>query len=213
MSKVGLAACSMLTLGLLERLGASLFGGGIGRGLTKPVPLTSSSSSAAKSTDSIMPRRDEVPDTAAATLRDACSFCGGAGASSAAGVVAKSSPRGPRGPRESSRASRVVDCAPNLRVGRDRLTGLFTAVDDVGLSFSFSCDSDVTGRAGTSQLTLRPLLLLYGQALGAASSSPCLARLLLDCDREGTSINPVNIEFPVHIFRYVPPQGESSSIV
>lgn len=43
----------------------------------------------------------------------------------------------------------MVDWAPNLREGRDRLAGLFTAVDDAGLAFSL-LDSAVCGRAGSA---------------------------------------------------------------
>ena len=150
MSKVGLAACSRLTLGCVALLDTSLLPGGIGRGLTKPVPLTSCCASSPVLPDSKMPRNVGVAADSAAVLRAVCSFCGGAGASSTAGAAPKLSPRGPRGPRESSRASRVVDCAPNLRVGRcDRFTGLFTAAADAGRSFSL--ESDVSGRAAPCQ--------------------------------------------------------------
>jgi len=133
MSNVGFAACSILTLGCVWRLGPSTSEGGCtGGGPRKPV------ASPSRLPDSTRP----VPPNAGGKvvggggLRD--SFWGGAGASSVGVALASAgaSPSGPRGSTVSSTASSRVACALILRLPRGpRRPGVRTSpplMDDVG---------------------------------------------------------------------------------
>lgn len=195
MSNEGLAACSMLTLGCVCLRGASWLAGSTGGG-TRGLPSLATSSSSSF-TDSIIPRTDDPPDVTdvGRALRAANSFCGGAGGSSIEGTEAKLSPNGPRGPSESSSVSRVVDWVPKRRGVRDDLFAGALVLGVGGgallLLLLLSLDSVVCALAGRSESSAR-IAQVHGNrhsVLGAASvsSSPASARLLLDCDREGTS--------------------------
>jgi len=146
MLKVGLDACSTETLDGVALCDVCCVGGCTGGGTLGRPPLSSTSSSSCRFTESIIPRSEERPDLSdtGRADREACSsFCGGAGGSSAAGAA----PSGPRGPRSSSKACNVVDCVPNLRDALPFLPpGVFTGA---GLGASDSCA--VLGRGVSSE--------------------------------------------------------------
>src|SRR5690242_3717524 len=133
MEKVGLAACSTLTLGCACRWGAACAGACTGGGTRGPCDCRrSSSSSSLRSTESIMPRRDDDVDVPVAgrLFRAAVlSFCGGEGgpAAGAAGGVAA-----PSGPSGSSTASSFVDWVPYCRRRGPRPAGERGAADTLG---------------------------------------------------------------------------------
>jgi hypothetical protein len=133
-------------------------------------------------------------------LRAFCSFCGGAGRSSTGAASADTSPRGPSGPSESSSASRVVDWVPKRREGRVLDGGLLTL------------DRVLSAAAGVSVSAVDGA----GSVVEVVGSS-CVAwaaRLLLECDRDGTSavLGSAN-GLPKEVQSHSPPQGESSSMV
>jgi hypothetical protein len=135
-------------------------------------------------------------------LRAFCSFCGGAGRSSTGAGSADTSPRGPNGPSESSSASRVVDCVPKRREGRVLDGGLLTL------------DRALSGTAGVS------VSFVVDEGVGpvddvvGSSSVAWAARLLLECDRDGTSAVFGSAKvLRKQVRSHSPPQGESSSMV
>jgi hypothetical protein len=132
-------------------------------------------------------------------LRAFCSFCGGAGRSSTGAASAVTSPKGPRGPSESSSASRVVDWVPKRREGRVLDGGLLTL------------DRVLSGTAGVSVSAVEGV----GSVVEVvwSSSVAWAARLLLECDRDGTSavLESANV-LTRGAQSHSPPQGESSSM-
>lgn len=117
-SKLGLAACSILTLGCVGLLEFSIPPGAdwpcCGYFCLEVVALLSSS---ARSAESIIPlfigACDEGVERALRVGR-VCSLDGGTGGNSGSERF-EFSPNGPSGPRESSIASRRVACAPTFR--------------------------------------------------------------------------------------------------
>lgn len=127
MSKLGLAACSILTLGCVCLLCPS---GPPGEGCPctyLPAEVADRSVSP-RSTESIILRLVGDCEGCWRAFRTGsdCSLEGGTGGCSGSGV-GTSSPNGPRGPRESSTASRRVAWAPTRRGVRGPL-----AVGDLG---------------------------------------------------------------------------------
>lgn len=124
-SKLGLAACSILTLGRVGLLEFSIPPGAewpcCGYLCLEVVELLSSSP---RSAESIIPLFvDGCDDGVERALRmgSVCSLDGGAGGSSVSERL-EFSPNGPSGPRESSTASRRVACASTFRGVRGPLT-------------------------------------------------------------------------------------------
>ena len=115
MSKVGFAACSMLTLGCvcLLTLSGPFCGGCTGGGCLALGPCASPS--LPKSTEFIILLLITVVGGCCRVLRTGrdCSFDGGVGTDS--GCTTAFSPRGPRGPRVSSAASTLMGCASTRR--------------------------------------------------------------------------------------------------
>jgi len=157
-----------------------------------------------------MPRKEDLPDrteTGLLVRGTASSFCGGAGGSSVAGAALL--PSGPKGPKESSNASSVVDCVPKRRAGRGPLLAEGFVV--VGLDDSF-----FRGAAGVDSSTKvssvfecsTSLSVLFVAGLSCADA----ARLVLDCDLEGSSAGLIRITITHYKTVNLPPQGESSSI-
>lgn len=151
-----------------------------------------------------MPSSSKVVDSMRAVggaLRAFCSFCGGAGRSSTGAGSAGTSPRGPSGPSESSSASRVVDWVPKRRDGRVLDGGLLTL------------DRVLSGTTGVSDSVVEGAGSVVVDVVGS-SSVAWAARLLLECDRDGTSAVFVSAKVPrKRMQSYSPPQGESSSMV
>lgn len=132
MLKVGLAACSTLTLGCVCLGGPLLFGGCTGGGTRAPA-MVGLSSSSSRFTDSIIPRIDDC-DVAVVGREPrpaASSFCGGAGGSSSCESAGESA-EAPRGPRGSSTLSRRVGCGTPMRRLGLGLPGDLGAVDALG---------------------------------------------------------------------------------
>ena len=112
-SKLGFAACSILTLGCVCRLEFSnaVGGGWTGGGWRARDPVRSASSP--KSTESIMLLLIELLPCFALRNGNDCSFDGGAGGGS--DWLGALSPSGPSGSNESSTASSLVVCASTRR--------------------------------------------------------------------------------------------------
>jgi hypothetical protein len=136
-------------------------------------------------------------------LRAFCSFCGGAGRSSTGVASAVTSPKGPSGPSESSSASRVVDWVPKRREGRV-LDGALLTLDRV-----------LSGTAGVSVSVSVSAVEGVGSVVEVVWSSwvAWAARLLLECDRDGTSAVRESANVLTRGAQsHSPPQGESSSM-
>ena len=128
-SKVGLAACSILTLGCVGLLAFSIPPGAewpcCGYLCLGFVKLLLSS---VRSAESIAPLFTDEGVERALRVGSACSLDGGAGGTSGSERL-EFSPNGPSGPRESSMASKRVACAPNFRGVRGLL-----ALGDLGVA-------------------------------------------------------------------------------
>lgn len=130
MSKLGLAACSMLTLGCVCLLEPSGPPGGDCPCENRPGELVEASLSPKSTEFIILPLvGDGVGCVRALRLGRDCSLEGGIGGCSESGVEAFS-PKGPRGPKESSTASSLVACAPTRRGVRGPLPTGDLGVDD-----------------------------------------------------------------------------------
>lgn len=115
-SKLGRAACSILTLGCVCLLGFSIPWGwpwewNLCLELTEPL---SSSPKFDESTMLLLMGDWFGCGCRALRTGNECSFEGGAGGNSGSEIF-EFSPNGPSGPRESSMASRRVACAPTFR--------------------------------------------------------------------------------------------------
>jgi hypothetical protein len=129
-SKLGLAACSILTLGCVSRRIGVPWEGCTGGGILGPADDGSTSS--LKSTESsilLLIGLCADPIGWRRLCVTVCSFCGGAGGWSTTGAGALS-PSGPSGPRESSRASSRTGVCPARRGVRGcRAVGDLTACE------------------------------------------------------------------------------------
>lgn len=111
MSKLGLAACSILTLGWVCLLVFSTPLGDSCPCVENLALEATGLSSSPRFTESIIPLFEdceEAVDWRAFRKGKDCSFDGGTGGCSGSERIEEFSPRGPRGPRESSTASNRV---------------------------------------------------------------------------------------------------------
>ena len=130
-SKLGLAACSILTLGCVDLLEFSIPPGAewpcCGYLCFDVVELLSSSTRSAESIIPLFTGGCDEGVERVLRVGSVCSLDGGTGGSSGSERL-EFSPSGPSGPRESSMASRRVACAPTFRGVRGPL-----ALGDLGV--------------------------------------------------------------------------------
>ena len=186
-SKLGLAACSILTLGCVGRLELSIPPGAIWpcceRLCFELIELLSSSLSSAESIVSLFAGGCDEDVERALRVGSVCSLDGGAGGNSVSERLAFS-PNGPSGPRESSMASKRVACAPTFRGVRGPLALVVLGVEiDNGED---ACDSLALGPKSTYTHEAE-YKLNWAPDIPFPSSSAALVRLALELDREGTS--------------------------